>query len=413
MLTPPLNPSLNNDSARLPHLSLTLASASPARLATLRAAGIDAAVRVSNVDEDMVRAHTIGSPAQIVMALAAEKARRVATQIEDNQRSSSPDPSVPSTDLVLGCDSMFEFDGDVFGKPHSPEVARERLHQMAGHSGVLHTGHCLIATASNTSIAGISHARVTIAPMTDAEIDAYVDSGEPLHVAGSFTVDGLGGAFVPSIDGDYHGVVGLSLPLFRDLLAARGLSITQLWTHAHPAVGTLPPIAQRFLSSAMHFSAHHGADGFILSENETHWGMGGAGGICAFRRSHTTSGIEILAQLRGLRTHGGGTWSIPGGAREWNETLEEGALREFEEETQISADHLHIIDSVPNVHEDWEYQTYIAECDPDLEPHPDHESERLGWIDIDAVDGLPEGLHHGFAATWPMIKEKIEACAAR
>ena len=204
--------------------SLLLASASPARLSTLRAAGIVPLVEVSGVDEEALladaadaaaRAGTAPVPAaDQVLLLARAKARDV------HGRS-------PVADLVLGCDSMLELGGEVLGKPADAADAVARWRRMRGRSGVLHTGHWLIAGQSE--VGATSSTVVRFAELTDAEIDAYVATGEPLVVAGAFTVDGLGGPFVTGIEGDYHGVVGLSLPLLRDLLRQVGVSITDLW----------------------------------------------------------------------------------------------------------------------------------------------------------------------------------------
>lgn len=195
-----------------------LASASPARLATLTSAGVTPEVIVSHVDEDAAlaaarAAHSASglgemSPADAVLVLARSKAEHVAASYETDA-------------IVLGCDSMLEFSGTVVGKPHTPEVATERWRAMRGHTGVLHTGHWLVddrEDGSGATLGSTSSTVVHFADLTDAEIDAYVATGEPLKVAGGFTVDGLGGPYVTAIDGDYHGVVGVSLPLLRELL---------------------------------------------------------------------------------------------------------------------------------------------------------------------------------------------------
>ncbi len=195
---------------------LILASASPARLATLRAAGIEPHVRVAGLDEEAVLdAAGPLSPADAVLALARAKAEHVAAG-----------PELEGA-LVLGCDSMLELDGEVLGKPRDADDATRRWLAMRGRSGVLHTGHWLVgpggtagATASTT---------VYFADLSDDEIDAYVATGEPLAVAGAFTVDGIGGPFVTGVEGDYHNVVGLSLPLLRELLGHLGVTITELW----------------------------------------------------------------------------------------------------------------------------------------------------------------------------------------
>lgn len=194
-------------------MKLCLASASPARREVLTRAGIAHEVAVSHVDEEALLA-TLGpaSPAEEVLALARAKAEDVAAT---------------GYSLVIGCDSMFEYRGDVYGKPHTREIARERLKAMSGGTGVLHTGHWLITP---TWCGGaVSHANVTIAELTEEEIEDYLDTGEPLEVAGCFTIDGLGGPFISHIEGDHHGIIGLSLPLLRELLMESGHSITELW----------------------------------------------------------------------------------------------------------------------------------------------------------------------------------------
>jgi len=197
-------------------MPLVLASASPARLATLRSAGVEPVVIVSGVDEDQ-----IGDlpPAELALQLAELKCAAVA------ERSGLPDDAV-----VLGCDSVLDLDGQALGKPEDAAEATRRWGAMRGRSGVLHTGHCLRDTTTGHVAAATASTTVHFADVTDAEIAAYVDTGEPLHVAGAFTVDGLGGAFVTGIEGDHHNVVGLSLPLLRDLLAELGRSWTDLWS---------------------------------------------------------------------------------------------------------------------------------------------------------------------------------------
>lgn len=204
-------------------LRLILASASPARTRLLHDAGIAHSVLVSNVDEDAVTArHGSPSPADTALLLARAKAEAVAA-----------DPDAAGA-LVLGCDSVFEFDGHPYGKPYLPEVARERLSRMSGSRGILHTGHWLVNTRTandgGTSSAGeLSSTEVHFAAIGAAEIDAYVATGEPLQCAGSFTLDGRGGAFIERIVGDPHAVVGLSVSTLRTLLHGAGASVTDLW----------------------------------------------------------------------------------------------------------------------------------------------------------------------------------------
>ncbi len=194
---------------------LVLASQSPARLATLRSAGIEPVVVVSGVDESQLADLP---PAELALQLAELKCAAVATR-----------SSLPSGALVLGCDSVLELDGAALGKPDDAADAVRRWQSMRGRAGVLHTGHCLRDTTTGHVAAATGSTSVHFADLSDAEIAAYVATGEPLHVAGAFTVDGIGGAFVTRIEGDHHNVVGLSLPLLRDLVAELGHAWPDLW----------------------------------------------------------------------------------------------------------------------------------------------------------------------------------------
>lgn len=195
---------------------LVLASASPARRATLLRAGVVPDVIVSDVDEDAITAEAGGlSTAQLVEQLAVAKARAVAAQ-------SSHDT------LVLGCDSMLELDGRALGKPESFDVAVERWHAMRGRTGVLHTGHCLIDVTADRALSETVSTTVRFADLPDEEIELYCRTGEPFEVAGAFTIDGLGGWFVDAVDGDHHNVVGLSLPTLRRMLHALGHSLSDV-----------------------------------------------------------------------------------------------------------------------------------------------------------------------------------------
>lgn len=195
--------------------TLVLASRSPARLETLRRAGVEPIVVVSGVDEDQ-----LGDlpPAELALQLAELKCAAVAGRDD-----------LPSDALVLGCDSVLDLDGRAFGKPVDADEAEARWRAMRGRSGMLHTGHALHDTASGHVASATASTTVHFADLTDAEIAAYVATGEPLHVAGAFTVDGFGGAFVTGIEGDHHNVVGVSLPLVRELVAELGRSWVDLW----------------------------------------------------------------------------------------------------------------------------------------------------------------------------------------
>ena len=204
---------------------VVLGSASPGRLRVLRQAGIDPLVVISGVDEDAVTA-ALGpncSPGDVVRILAQAKADQVAASL---------DRTVTADCVVIGCDSMLHIDGRLVGKPASADEARSQWQSMGGRSGQLHTGHCLLRLVDGNASQRASESSATtvhFATPTEADLDAYIASGEPVAVAGGFTLDGLGGWFVDRIEGDPSNVIGLSLPLTRSLLQRVGLSVTQLW----------------------------------------------------------------------------------------------------------------------------------------------------------------------------------------
>ena len=212
---------------------LILASQSPARTKLLSNAGIAHDVLVSDVDEDAVQArYGVIDPHDTALLLARAKAEAVA--------------SLPEADgaLVIGCDSVFEFDGEAHGKPYTADVAKERMLRMSGSMGVLHTGHWLVdcrdtdpgsqdtgaGTGTGATLGAVSSAEVHFMEMSEAEIDTYIATGEPLQCAGSFTIDGYGGAFIRKVDGDPHTVVGLSISTLRGLLGQAKVNVTELWT---------------------------------------------------------------------------------------------------------------------------------------------------------------------------------------
>ncbi|MBN3931040.1 septum formation inhibitor Maf [Streptomyces verrucosisporus] len=197
-----------------PRRRLVLASQSPARLGLLRQAGMAPEVIVSGVDEDALDAPT---PAELALLLAEAKAGAVAGRPE------------AAGALVVGCDSVLELDGRPLGKPADAEEATARWKDMRGRAGVLVTGHCVVDTATGRRASATAATTVRFGQPSDEEIAAYVASGEPLHVAGAFTLDGRSAPFVDGIEGDHGNVIGLSLPLLRRLLAELGVPVTELW----------------------------------------------------------------------------------------------------------------------------------------------------------------------------------------
>ncbi len=204
-------------------MQFVLASQSPARLALLRSGGLDPAVFVSGVDEDAVAASLPDpSPSELVTALAAAKAEAVLGQVA----AAHPDA------VVVACDSMLNIGGRMVGKPPTPDIARQRWAAMAGTSGELVTGHAVVRLEGGTrtkETSGWESTTVRFGTPGPEEVDAYIATGEPLRVAGGFTIDGLGSWFIDGLDGGHTSVIGISLPLTRRLLAEVGVSVVDLW----------------------------------------------------------------------------------------------------------------------------------------------------------------------------------------
>jgi septum formation protein len=195
-------------------VQVVLASSSTSRLRLLESAGITPKVLISGVDEEASEFDLL-SPSELVIALAILKAHTVKE-------------SAPENSLIIGCDSTFEFNGKSLGKPGNRENAIARCKELSGKSGYLHTGHCLIDLKQGIELSERSTAKVQFAQMTEAEIIDYVDSGEPLNVAGGFTLDGLSAPFITNIEGDPSGIIGLSLPLLRKMIISLGYSWPEL-----------------------------------------------------------------------------------------------------------------------------------------------------------------------------------------
>lgn len=210
-------------------MQLILASASPARLATLTNAGIKPIVRVSNVDEEAIElSMAAATPSEIAQALAQAKCEKVTQELADINE------LAPNT-IVIGCDSVFELNGKPYGKPENAQQAKSRWLEMMNTTGILHTGHFVTFInefGDRVTAQATASTHVHLGELSDAEMDAYMGSGEPFAVAGGFTLDGLGGAFVQGVTGDPSNVVGISLPTVRKLLTGLGITWTDLWNQA-------------------------------------------------------------------------------------------------------------------------------------------------------------------------------------
>ncbi len=194
---------------------LILASASPARLSSLRNAGLDPEVIVSGIDEDTIHDDR---PDLLARALAEAKGSAVLERVEGDV-------------VLVACDSLLEFEGRAYGKPGTPEQAVAHWCRIRGGQGVLHTGHFVVVRHGDREVrqSRIASTVVKFGDLTDEEIEAYVATGEPLVVAGGFTIDGFGGAFITAVEGDPHNVIGISLPLLRQMVLDLGVPWQSLW----------------------------------------------------------------------------------------------------------------------------------------------------------------------------------------
>lgn len=316
--------------------------------------------------------------------------------------------------LILGCDSMFLLDGKAYGKPHTPEVARERLRRMSGATGELWTGHCLIDFATGCVAKGASKATLHFSEFSDAMIERYIATGEPLEVAGSFTLDGFGGAFIEGIEGDPSGIIGLSLPLARQLTEQLGVEWTDLWNVTRDerfevAVpdngGKLPPKE----------NVRQPGDGWVeCACGRKHWGTNGAAGVLLARRdAQTGEATHIVMQHRAAWSAEGGTWGIPGGAIADGENTIEGALRESFEEANITPEDIEVVGSYCEDHGPWSYTTVFAFEKSGHEVHPkanDDESMEVVWVPIDEVPDRK--LLTAMRTDWPSFERRLRMLAA-
>ena len=319
--------------------------------------------------------------------------------------------------LILGCDSMFLMDGECYGKPHSEEVARERLRAMRGSTGELWTGHCLIDFASGRMVRGASKATLHFCDYSDRDIERYIATGEPLEVAGSFTLEGFGGAFIDSIEGDPHGIIGLSLPLARRLAAQLGVEWTDLWnvkrSDLAPTVeydsktGAEKPLPPKE-------NVHQPGDGWVVCDcGRKHWGTNGASGVLLARRDETTGeATHVVMQHRAAWSAEGGTWGIPGGATADGESPIEGALRESYEEANITPEDIDVVGSYCEDHGPWAYTTVFAFEKPGHRVEPkanDDESMEIEWVPIDEVPNRK--LLTAMRTDWPNFAKRLRDLA--
>ncbi len=442
------------------HIPLILASSSPSRRRLLVQAGIDPIIRPSKVDEPAVlaeRARKLGcrlddlDVRERVSVLAEAKASAVQATLDavkDAERRSrgdlvtfrplsQDDSGASSRDsmsqvigawggmigagrgpLLLGCDSLFSMDGAVMGKPHKPERAMERLMAMRGQTGILVTGHCLIDLATGRKVRAVSSAQVTFGDYDWDSMQAYVATGEPLEVAGSFTLEGLGSAFIQGIEGDPSGVMGLSMPTLRALAQELGVSWPDLW-----AERVMPKRQQTARSTrgpegmvAPVENVHQPGDGWVdCACGKRHWGLNGAAGVLLARRdAYTGVPVSVLLQHRARWSAEGGTWGVPGGAISDGENPLEGGLRESYEEANIRPEDIQVVGSYLEDHGPWGYTTILAFERPGHQVDPrmnDDESIALEWVGLDKVADLP--LLKAFGQDWPHFRQRLEVLAAQ
>ncbi|WP_300768365.1 Maf family protein [uncultured Bifidobacterium sp.] len=313
----------------------------------------------------------------------------------------------PGGPLLLGCDSLFAMDGDIQGKPHTPAVARERLLAMRGRQGELWTGHTLVDLASGRVVSGTSHAVVYFGEYDDEDIDAYVRTGEPLEIAGAFTLEGRGGVFIDGVDGDPHGVLGLSLPLVRRLAGSLGVRWTDMWNAEGPTGGGLDSV---HATDTPQDNVHQPGDGWVdCACGRRHWGLNGAAGVLLVRRDDRGHPTHVVMQHRAMWSAEGGTWGIPGGAIADGENAVEGALRESHEEAGIRPQDIRVVGAYREEHGTWAYTTVIAfereGCHVDPLPNDD-ESMEIAWVPIDDVPSLR--LLTAFRADWPRFRHRLD-----
>lgn len=315
--------------------------------------------------------------------------------------------------LILGCDSIFLMNGECYGKPHSEDVARARLKTMRGATGELWTGHCLIDFATGRVARGASRATVHFSNYTDDDIERYIATGEPLEVAGSFTLEGFGGAFIDGIEGDPHGIIGLSLPLARRLAGELGIAWTDLWNTGSQSTEGKAAGAEHDGIKPPKDNVHQPGDGWIACDcGRKHWGLNGASGVLLARRDEQGKVTHVVMQHRAAWSAEGGTWGIPGGASADGESPIEGALRESYEEANITPDDIDVVGSYCEDHGPWAYTTVFAFEKPGHHVDPkanDDESLEIAWVPIDDVEHLK--LLTAMKTDWPRFRARLDSLA--
>ena len=436
------------------HVPLILASSSPARRHLLINAGIQPLIRVSHVDErqkivDFAASQHMPAddvPAyQRVMILADAKADAVYKDYLDGEQSLSAargeeeviDPLLPADapghravspladriaadrglaslsngPLLLGCDSMFELDGRAYGKPGSKEAAVRRLRAMSGKSGTLWTGQSMINLATGARRHAVSSARVAFGTFSEAEARAYAESGEPVNVAGSFALEGLGGGFVSSVDGDPSGVIGISLSLMRSMAADLGVLWTDLWNTPY-ALGESAAKIRVPEGTSPSFVFQPGDGWYDCACGHRHWGIHGGAGLLLARRGADGQIADVLLQHRAQDSVQGGTWGAPGGAMADGESPYEGGLRESLEEASIHPADVEIVGARVESHGDWKYTVLLGLEKPGrtvAAKKGDNESIEIAWVPVEKVGRL--NLLSYFREQWPGHLAALRAAA--
>ena len=301
---------------------------------------------------------------------------------------------------------MFLLDGECYGKPHSEAVARERLKRMSGATGELWTGHCLIDFATGRTVRGASHSKVHFGEFTDDDIERYIVTGEPLEVAGSFTLEGFGGAFIDGIDGDRMASSASVCPLLRRLVGKLGVDWTDCGTWRGNRRPKTRPEARSRAAQGERASA---GDGWIdCACGRKHWGLNGASGVLLARRDPKSGEVtSVVMQHRAAWSAEGGTWGIPGGATADGESPIEGALRESYEEANITPEDIEVVGSYREDHGPWAYTTVFAFEKPGHRVVPranDDESMEIEWVPIDEVPDRK--LLTAMRTDWPRFAER-------